>query len=85
MLYAELIPWHELEEAYAPQFSSNVGAPAKPVRLAFGLLYIKLRLGLTDEEIVLQIQEKAYMQFCLGFFGYSWKVSFDSSMMVHFR
>ena len=55
VLLAELIPWQELEEAYAPQFSANVGAPAKPVRLAFGSLYIKQRLGLTDEETVLQL------------------------------
>jgi len=62
-----------------------VGAPAKPVRLAFGSLYIKQRLELTDEETVLQIQENAYMQFFLGFSGYSSKVPFDPSMMVHFR
>ena len=48
---AELIPWQELEEAYALQFSTNVGAPAKPLRLAFGSLYIKQRLGLTDEDL----------------------------------
>lgn len=82
---AELIPWQELEETYAPQFSANVGAPAKPVRLAFGSLYIKQRLGLTDEETVLQIQENAYMQYFLGYSGYSSKVPFDPSMMVHFR
>ena len=82
---AELIPWQELKKAYAPQFSANVGAPAKPVRLAFGSLYIMQRLGLTDEETVLQIQENAYMQFFLGFSGYSSKVPFDPSMMVHFR
>ncbi|MEA5417198.1 transposase, partial [Synechococcus sp. BA-132 BA5] len=85
VLLAELIPWQELEKTYAPQFSANVGAPAKPVRLAFGSLYIKQRLGLTDEETVLQIQENPYMQFFLGFSGYSSKVPFDSSMMVHFR
>ena len=50
VLLAELIPWQELEDAYAPRFIENVGAPAKPGRLAFGSLYIKKRLGLTDEE-----------------------------------
>jgi hypothetical protein len=85
VLLADLIPWQEMEEAYAPQFSVNVGAPAKPVRLAFGSLYIKQRLGLTDEETVLQIQENAYMQYFLGFPEYSSKVPFDPSMMVHFR
>jgi hypothetical protein len=41
VLLEKFIPWQELEETYAPQFSANVGAPAKPVRLAFGSLYIK--------------------------------------------
>ena len=66
VLLSELIPWQELEETYAPQFSANVGPPAKPVRLAFGSLYIKQCLGLTDEETVLQIQENHYIQFFLA-------------------
>ena len=85
VLLSELIPWQELEETYAPQFNATIGAPAKPVRLAFGSLYIKHRVGLTDEETVHQIRENAYMQFFLGFSGYSSKAPFDPSMMVHFR
>ena len=81
----ELMPWEELEEAYAPQFNATIGAPAKSVRLAFGALYIKQRLGLTDEETVDQIRENPYMQFFLGFEGYTSKKPFDPSMMVHFR
>jgi hypothetical protein len=53
--------------------------------LAFGALFIKQRLGLSDEETVEQIRENAYMQFFLGFAGYSSKSPFDPSMMVHFR
>jgi hypothetical protein len=79
------MPWEELEEAYAPQFNPTTGAPAKPVRLAFGALFIKQRLGLSDEETVEQIRENAFMQFFLGFGGYSCKAPFDPSMMVHFR
>ncbi len=75
----------EIEEAYAPQFSPTTGAPAKPVRLAFGALFIKQRLGLTDEETVEKIRENVYMQFFLGFAGYSSKPPFDPSMMVHCR
>ncbi len=85
VLFASLMPWEELEETYAPQFNPTTGAPAKPVRLAFGALFIKQRLGLTDEETVEQIRENAYMQFFLGFTSYSSKVPFDPSMMVHFR
>jgi hypothetical protein len=48
-------------------------------------LFIKQRLGLTDEETVEKIRENAYVQFLLGFAGYSSKAPFDSSMMVHCR
>ena len=48
-------------------------------------MFIKQRLGLSDEETVEQIRENAYMQFFLGFAGYSSKAPFDPSMMVHFR
>jgi len=68
----------------ASQFNPTNGAPAKPVRLAFGALFIKQRLGLTDEETVEQIRENAYMQFFLGFAGYSSKAPFDPSMMFIF-
>jgi IS5 family transposase len=63
VLFSSLMPWQELEETYAPQFRPTTGAPAKSVRLAFGALVIKQRLGLTDEETVEQIRENAYMQF----------------------
>lgn len=85
VLFSSLVPWEELEETYASQFNPTTGAPAKPVRLAFGALFIKQRLGLTDEETVEQIRENAYMQYFLGFAGYSSKAPFDPSMMVHFR
>jgi IS5 family transposase len=51
----------------------------------FGALFIKPRLGLSDEETVEQNRENAYMQFFLSFAGYSSKTPFDPSMMVHFR
>jgi len=83
--FSSLMPWEELEATYAPQFSPTTGAPAKSVRLAFGALFIKQRLGLTDEKTVEQIRENAYMQFFLGFAGYSSKAPFDPSMIVNFR
>ena len=52
LLFSSLMPWEELEATYAPQFRPTKGAPAKPVRLAFGAVFIKQRLGLTDEESV---------------------------------
>ena len=85
MLFSSLMPWEELEATYAPQFSPTTGAPTKPVRMPFGALFIKQRLGLTDEESVEQIRENAYMRIFLDFAGYSSKAQFDPSMMVHFR
>ena len=35
VVFSTLMPWEELEETYAPQFSPTTGAPAKSVRLAF--------------------------------------------------
>jgi IS5 family transposase len=54
---AKLIPWDELEDDYADQFCKGLGAPAKPFRMALGVLIIKARFGLTDEELVEQIKE----------------------------
>lgn len=64
------MPWDELEATYAVQFSAAVGAPAKSVRINFGALYIKQKLGHTDEETDHQIRENAYVQYFLGFAGY---------------
>jgi hypothetical protein len=61
VLFVTLMPSDEIEEAYATQFSPTTGAPAKPARLAFGALFIKQRLALTDEETVEQIREYPYL------------------------
>ena len=82
---AELVPWEELEEAYAKQLSERQGAPAKPLRLALGALIIKERLGISDEETVEQVKENPYLQYFLGFHEYREKAPFEASMMTHFR
>jgi IS5 family transposase len=71
VFFASLSPWEELEETYALQFSPNTCAPAKYVRIAFGVLFIKQRLSLTDEETVMQIREDPPTQPFLGSVGYS--------------
>ena len=50
---SQIIPWDVLEEKYAKHFTkNNMGAPAKPVRMALGALIIKEKCGFTDEETV---------------------------------
>ena len=63
VIMANLIPWEEFEEEYAKNFSSDIGAPALPFRMALGSLIIKERLGISDRETVEQIKEKPYLQY----------------------
>jgi hypothetical protein len=86
VLFAMLMPSDEIDEAYLPQFSPTTWTPAKPARLAFGALFIKQRLGFSDEETFEQTRENAYMYFFLGFFGYSNKTPFVTiNAGVHYR
>ena len=80
------IPWEEIEDDYHECFSGNqTGNLALPLRVALGALIIKERLGVTDRETVEQIRENPYLQYFLGFEGYSDKDPFHPTSMVNFR
>ena len=80
-----LLPWENLEDTDAPNCNATTGAAAMSIPMAFGALYLKQRLGISDEEAVLLIQESPYFQSLLGFTGFTNNKPFDPSMMVHFR
>jgi len=83
---AKFIPWDEFEPAYAKVASkSQLGPPAKSVRVALGALIIKERLGTSDEETVEQVRENPYLQYFLGYKEYRDEQPFDPSMFVYFR
>lgn len=82
---AALIPWSDVEEIYALNFTSHTGPKALSARTAFGALIIQVKLSLTDEETVEMISENPYMQYFIGLGEYEQKAPFDSSMMSHFR
>ena len=82
---AGLIPWSDVEEIYALNFTSKKGPKAISARTAFGALIIQVKLSLTDEETVETISENPYMQYFIGLEVYEQKAPFDSSMMTHFR
>jgi IS5 family transposase len=83
---ANIIPWDQFETKYAAKFAkNNMGAPAKPVRMALGALILKERCGYSDEELVEQIKENPYLQFFIGLPEFQKKAPFDPSMMVFFR
>jgi hypothetical protein len=76
-----LIPWEEFEKRYADQFAPDeMGAPAKPFRMALGALLIKEKLGITDRETVEQIRENPYLQLFIGLESYRDEAPFDASM-----
>jgi hypothetical protein len=53
-----LMPRNELEETYAyDSIPPLILVPAKPVGVAFGCLYPRLKLGFTDKQTILQIRE----------------------------
>ena len=81
---SNLIPWDEVEGAYAEQFGTT-GNAAKTLRMALGSLIIKERLGITDRETVAQIRENPYLQYFIGLKSYQSEAPFDASSMVHFR
>ena len=86
VVLSKLIPWQEIEQEYARNFEGrDTGNEAKKARLAFRALVINERLGLTDSETVLQIQENSYLQYFLGFPEYEDKPPVEHSSMVHFR
>lgn len=86
VIMSKKVPWKEIEKDYAKFFSdSEIGAPAKSVRMALGALIIKERLQISDREVVEQIRETPYLQYFIGLEGFQDEIPFDASMMVHFR
>jgi Transposase domain (DUF772) len=93
VIMAKLIPWAEVEEEYAKNFTIILGAPAKPSRMALGSLIIKEKLGISDRESVAghppstveQIRENPYLQYFIGLNSYRNEAPFEASMLVHFR
>ena len=62
---AELIDWDKLEQELSPHFS-DTGAPALPVRLMAGLMYLQHAYGVSDEAVVEQWLESPYWQYFCG-------------------
>jgi len=85
VILAKQIPWQRIEQEYSALFSQDEGCPAKAARVGFGALIIKERLGVTDRETVEQICENPYLQYFLGFSGFSTEPPFHHTMMTHFR
>jgi len=80
-----LMPWDKIEDHYAQNMSEDTGRDAITSRIAFGSIYAKESLNLTDVGTVESISENPYLQYFLGLQEYQGTPLFDPSMMVHFR
>src|SRR3989339_2191256 len=72
ILLAHKIPWDLLVSTYQSQMGNNkTGADGINPRVAIGSMIIKHICNLSDRETVQQIQENMYMQYFIGYSGFS--------------
>lgn len=82
----DTLPWVEYERVYNKRLKNDkVGASNRPGRMVIGAMIIKHKLGLSDEETILTIQENPYMQYMCGLTEYTDKPLFDPSLFVTIR
>ena len=75
---ADVIDWDRFDEAYAPLYCEDNGAPALPTRLMVGLEYLKYTYNLSDEELVMRWLENPYWQYFCG------EVFFRTDLPLHY-
>ncbi len=86
VLLAHRIPWDDIVSVYDKQMRNNeTGASHINGRVVIGSLVIKHMCNFSDEETILQIQENLYMQYFIGYSGFSNEAPFDSSLFVEIR
>ena len=81
---AAAIDWNELEQAFAPLYS-EIGRPAKPIRLMVGLLILKYLEDLSDEVVVERWVRDPYYQYFCGEQTFQWGQPCEPSELTHFR
>lgn len=82
----DTLPWTEYEKVYNKHLKNDtVGASNRPGRMAIAALIIKHRLGLSDEETIMAIQENPYMQYMCGLTEYTDQPIFDPSLFTTIR
>jgi hypothetical protein len=86
VVLAGRIPWDELAGIYLKRFKIKpTGRPPLSPRLVIGAIIIKHMCNMDDRETVAQISENMYMQYFLGYSGFSPDPPFDASLFVEIR
>jgi transposase, IS5 family len=86
VVLSKQIPWDKISNIYNKQLNNDIsGANGINPRVAIGAIIIKHICDLSDRETILQIQENVYMQYFIGYSGFSDEPVFDSSLFVDLR
>lgn len=81
---ASHFPWDRCVEIYTRHFP-NAGRTAINPRIVIGSLIVKHKLGLSDEQTVLMIEENPYIQYFLGLDEFAPAPLFSPSLFVEWR
>ena len=81
---SKAIPWETFEEAFTEHYS-DLGRPAKPIRLMVGLLLLKQLENLSDEPVVERWVQNPYYQLFCGMAQFQWDLPCDPSDLVYLR
>jgi len=82
---AHSIPWDSCAKIYHQYMDAKKGAPSIDARLVLGAILIKHMKGLSDRDVVGEIQENIYLQYFVGFSSFNPEPAFDPSLFVTFR
>ena len=86
VVLARQLPWDLLVNIYKKQMNNDkTGAGGINPRVVLGALIIKHICDLSDRETIQQIQENVYMQYFIGYSGFSNSAPFDASLFVEIR
>lgn len=86
VVLAHQIPWDSIVGIYAQEMRNDeTGASHINPRVVLGALIIKHMCNLSDEETVLQLQENMYMQYFIGYSGFSQEPPFSATLFVEIR
>ena len=84
-LLSNNINWAVFEDAFKVHYSTNMGAPSKPIRLMVSLLILKYLRNLSDENVVEQWSENCYYQYLSGMQIFTPSIPCVPTELVAFR
>ena len=80
-----IVPWDIFAAKYLSLMNTKIGRPSVPPRIVLGSLIIKHLENLSDEGVILAIQENIYMQYFVGLSSFTTERVFVPSLFVEIR